>query len=92
MIRIEGDWYGFCTVAQRIDYDSTGNPILAVTIGPGPWKDDIESKLAELSGQLTLMLERDLAEIGARQASPTLQDAWDKYQTLLKLTQNGNTD
>jgi len=42
--------------------------------------------IRKLKGQIATFRMRDSLDQQARENSPALQDAWDKYQTLLTLT------
>ena len=48
--------------------------------------NDLKNQVRDYRKQLDVYSDARRAENKKREASPALQDAWDKYQVLLKLT------
>lgn len=84
MLSFKSD-YDFIQVIRSTHLESDGEMGIEVTLNPGAWKESVDEKLNDISNQLLVLLQRDLDEMELRQHNPTLQDAWEQYQTLKRL-------
>ena len=90
MLSFKAD-YDFIQIMRTSHMETDGEMGIEITLNPGQWKADVDKKLADITNQLAVLLERDLTELELRQHNPSLNDAWEQYQTVKRLIADGTT-
>ncbi len=75
----------FINIEKFIEYDGNGDPYVKYKLTPGYNFVTMADKVDTLERIVQQLLETAIQEEGYRALHPSVQDAWEKYQEVLKL-------
>jgi hypothetical protein len=76
----------FIDVQQWSMSDQYGKPSITYNFAPGPWKNEVESRISDLEQMVQALVQENEELRAFRESHPAVKDAWDKYQETVNLT------